>query len=204
MNTHETRWGILSTGRIAHDFVTALRYAPGARVAAVSSRSVESAQSFIDENKLTGAVAYGSPEELAGSELVDIIYVASPHSHHYQHMKTCLEHGKNVLCEKAFTLTAAQTREVIELARAKGVFLMEAMWTRYLPAIRALVETHLPRIGDVTMVQADFGFVDPGVQRLSDPHLGGGALLDIGVYSLTFPALAYGGMCDGCTDRRRR
>ena len=196
MSVSVVRWGISSTGNVAHDFTRALSYVPGARVTAVASRAKERAQAFIDENKLSSetVAAFGSNLELAASDAVDIVYIASPHSHHYQHAKECLEHGKHVLCEKAFTLTATQAQALIELARAKGLFLMEAMWMRYLPAIRALVETHLPRIGEVVMARADYGFAArKDYERIYERSLGGGAILDIGVYTYTLISLAFRG-----------
>ncbi|WP_027586358.1 Gfo/Idh/MocA family protein [Acidipropionibacterium thoenii] len=180
------RWGILGTGSIAHTFTSDLR-TTGREVVAVGSRSADSARDFAGTFGI--ARAHGSYQELVADPEVDIIYVASPHSHHYEHAKLVLEAGKHALVEKAFTLNAAQAAELRDLAAADGLFLMEAMWTRYLPTmirIRGLVAGGA--LGEIRAVTADHTqlITDDPHHRLNDPALGGGALLDLGVYPISF------------------
>lgn len=180
------RWGILATGGIARTFTSDLRTA-GLDVAAVGSRSVEHARAFAADFQIPRA--HGSYEELVADPDVDIVYVASPHAFHAEHARLALEAGKNVLVEKAFTLTAGQARDLQRLAGERHVLLMEAMWTRYLPdmiRIRDLVATGA--LGDVRAVTADHTQALPTdpAHRLNALELGGGALLDLGVYPVSF------------------
>jgi dihydrodiol dehydrogenase / D-xylose 1-dehydrogenase (NADP) len=164
-------------------------------VAAASSSSKPRAETFLKDVGAPGdAKAYGSYEELVADGDVDIVYIATPHSHHYQNAMLCLEAGKNVLCEKAFTVNAAQTRALADKAREKGLFLMEAVWTRYFPlSIFVREQITAGRIGPVQRVFADNSmamspeeaFAD-GKSRMVNPDLAGGALLDLGIYSLTW------------------
>jgi predicted dehydrogenase len=177
------RWGILGTGRIADAFATGLGDAVGAELAAVGSRAPEAAAAFAA--RFGAARAHGSYEALAADPDVDIVYIATPHALHHANARLCLEHGKAVLCEKPFTLNAAQARDLVILARERRLFLMEAMWTRCLPALietRRLVDAGA--IGDLRFLLADFGFSKPfdARHRLFDLAMGGGALLDVGVY----------------------
>lgn len=180
------RWGILATGGIAHMFTRDLCTA-GLDVAAVGSRSLDSARAFADTFDITRV--HGSYQELVDDPEVDIIYVASPHGLHAEHTRQVLEAGKHALVEKSFTLDAAQAADLRELAASRGVFLMEAMWTRYLPhmiRIRELVSSGA--IGEIRAVWADHTqalSTDPA-HRLNAPELGGGALLDLGVYPVSF------------------
>jgi predicted dehydrogenase len=166
-------------------------------VAAASSSSVSRAEDFLKKVRVpAGAKAYGSYAELVKDPNVDIIYVATPHSHHFQNAMLALEAGKNVLCEKAFTVNAAQTKKLVETAKSKNLFLMEAVWTRFFPLsikIRELVTAG--DIGQVHRVLADLSFgnsKDDGSLTWEDSHrmvnrdIGGGALLDLGIYSLTW------------------
>jgi predicted dehydrogenase len=188
-----TRWGILATGGIANRFAADLKLLPDAELAAVGSRRLDTAQKFAIEHGF--ARAHGSWAELAADPEVDVVYVATPHSAHHDAARLCLAAGKAVLCEKPLTLTLKSAEDLVEIARRRGVFLMEAMWTRTLPAIRRLREiVDGGEIGDVTAVYADFavpGPTDPG-HRLRAPELGGGALLDLGVYPVTFAHLFLG------------
>jgi predicted dehydrogenase len=189
----EIRWGILSTGGIARAFTEDLVHVPGARVHAVGSRSPEAAQRFADAHGIPNA--YGSWAQLAADPEVDVVYVATPHSAHHAATLVCLEAGRPVLCEKPFTINLAQTRELVDTARREGLFLMEAMWTYCNPLIRRMVELIADgAIGEVRMVQADFGIVGPPevTHRLRDPNQGGGALLDLGVYPISFAHLVLG------------
>ena len=132
------RWGILSTGNIANQFAKGLQVLDDAELVAVGSRSQSSADEFAKKYDIPHS--HGSYEALANDPDVDVIYIGSPHSHHHEHMMLCLNGGKHILCEKAFTLTAAEAEECINLAQEKGLFLMEAMWTRFLPGIVKLRE----------------------------------------------------------------
>lgn len=191
------RWGILGPGGIAHKFVTGLQELEGAELAAVGSRTKEKAEAFAGEYGF--ARAHGSYEELAHDPEVDIIYVATPHPAHKENVLLCLKAGKAVLCEKPFTINAQEAEEMIACARASGVFLMEAMWTRFLPAIVQVREwLRKGVIGDIRMVKADFGFSigwDPQ-SRLLNPELGGGALLDAGIYPVSFASMVLGSQPD--------
>ncbi len=179
----DIRWGILSTGGIASAFAKDVARAPGAVVTAVGSRSPEAAQRFAREHGIERA--HGSWVGLAGDSDVDVVYVATPHSGHHAASALCLGAGKAVLCEKPLTLNAAQARDLVEMARERGLFLMEAMWMHANPAVREVVRLVADgAIGTLTNVEADFGLGGPfpPTHRLRDPRLGGGALLDLGVY----------------------
>ena len=193
MSHNKIRWGIIGTGHIAKKFAEGLLSLPEAELVAVGSRSQASADDF--------AAWYGIPHRhatyagLANDPDVDTVYVATPHPLHKDNSLLCLKAGKAVLCEKPFALNAAQAEEVIKLARAKKLFLMEAMWTRFLPVhveMRELLAEEA--IGDVRMLSADFGFRaewNPK-SRLLNPELGGGALLDVGIYTLSLASAVFG------------
>ncbi|MCJ1404392.1 hypothetical protein MMC11_007617 [Xylographa trunciseda] len=198
-STHTVRWGILATGAFTKDLLVdpATRDVSDIKhtvVAAASSSSADRAKEFLRDTKCpSSAVAYGSYAELVADKNVDIIYVATPHSHHYQNTMLCLEAGKHVLCEKAFTVNAAQAKKLVELAKKKNLFLMEAVWTRYFPLsieIRKMIESG--ELGTVHRVIADLSFNEEvettwGTQhRMVNMDLAGGALLDLGIYSLTW------------------
>ncbi len=188
------RWGILSTGRIAGVFAEALQSLDDAQLVAVGSRSADAAAAFGDRFNVPRR--YASYEELAADPDVDIIYIATPHALHAENCLLCLRHGKAVLCEKPFTLNARQAADVIAVARERGLFLMEAMWTRFLPAIVRLRDLLAAgAIGEVRMIASDFGFrtdVNPR-SRLFDPVLGGGSLLDVGIYTVSLASMVFGG-----------
>lgn len=179
-------WGIMATGKIAHTFAKAVSHAEGARLYACASRNSGKAAEF---GALYGAEkSYGSYEEMAADENIDVIYVATPMSCHYENVKLCFEHNKNVLCEKSVTLNAAQLRELIGIAKEKNLFFMEAMWTKCLPAFRKAKEwAAAGKIGEIRAIRADFSNAvdfDPS-DRLFRPELGGGALLDLSIYPLS-------------------
>lgn len=187
------RWGILGTGMIAHKFAEGLRVLPDAVLTAVGSRSQAAADRFGDAFDVPHR--HATYQDLASDSEVDVIYVSSPHPMHKEDTLLCLEAGKAVLCEKPFTMNSQESEAVIRAARERGLFLMEAMWTRYLPAVvraRQLLAEGV--IGEVRMVQADFGFraeVDPK-HRLLNPDLGGGALLDVGIYTVSLASMVFG------------
>ncbi|KAF1811044.1 NADP:D-xylose dehydrogenase [Eremomyces bilateralis CBS 781.70] len=196
------RWGILATGGIAQKFTKDLVLDPSTRsvsdvshtVVAAASRSQERAQEFLTSCGCPStAKAYGDYASLAADPDVDIVYVATPHSHHYQNARLCLEAGKHVLCEKALTVNAAQARKLVEIARERKVFLMEAQWTRYFPlAVELRKMVSEGKIGTVHRVFADLSIGDSGTpeakwgveNRMVNVDLAGGAMLDLGIYSI--------------------
>jgi predicted dehydrogenase len=187
------RWGIISTGRIAHTFASDLAFSERNEVVAVGSRTLESADAFADVYSVPNR--HGSYAELVRDADVDVVYVATPHPMHFDDAMLAIEHGKPVLVEKAFTMNAPEARRLVSFARERGVFMMEAMWTRFLPHIveirRLLAEGAL---GDVVNVEADHGKwfeLDP-TSRLFAPALGGGAVLDLGVYPISFASMILG------------
>jgi predicted dehydrogenase len=188
-----TRWGILATGGIAGRFADDLRRTPGAELVAVGSRSVQSARAFADKHGIPRA--YGSWDALAADADLDVVYVATPHAAHHAAASTLLRRGRAVLCEKPITLDRASAAELIDTARAAGLFLMEGMWTRCDPAVRR-VRSLLDdgAIGAVTTVSADFGAAGPfpPEHRMRAKALGGGALLDLGVYPVALAHLLLG------------
>lgn len=186
-------WAILGPGNIARKFAQDLALVPQARLHAVASRSLANAQAFAAEFKVPHAV--GSYEELLAVPGIDAVYIATPHSEHYAHALLCLRAGLPVLCEKAFAQNAGQAQEMIRVAREGRVFLMEAFWTRFFPAIaQALALVAAGHIGEVKHLVADFGFATPyqPAGRLFNPALAGGSLLDIGVYPLFISQLFLG------------
>jgi predicted dehydrogenase len=191
------RWGIVSTGKIATAFVEDLALLEECEVAAVGARRQESADAFARRHGIERA--YGDYRSLVADPDVDVVYVGTPHALHREHVELAFEAGKPVLCEKAFTLTAAETEHLVALAREQGLFLMEAMWMRCNPLVRRLQQLLATgALGEVRQVRADLGFrVDqPPTDRLLDPALGGGVLLDMGIYPLTFAQLFLGDPSD--------
>jgi predicted dehydrogenase len=191
--THAIQWGLLGAGHISRKFATGLRSLPEARVGAVGSRSIERAQAFAQE--LGIPQAYGSYQELVQDPQVDVVYVGTRNSDHHGHCLLALRAGKPVLCEKPFCINAAQLSEMISLAREQRLFLMEAMWTRFFPLVSRLRQMLADDvIGPVRRLAVDFGFcrsVDPE-GRLFNPALGGGALLDVGVYAVSLASMVFG------------
>lgn len=187
------RWGIIGLGAIAKSFARGLQAVPDAKLVAVGSRSLDKAKAFAAE--FGAPRAHGSYQALVEDAEVDAVYVASPHPMHKDDAILCLEAKKAVLCEKPFTVNAAELEAVIAVARRNRVFLMEAMWTRFLPIMGRVREwLAAGAIGEPRLVTADFGFRcgwDPK-SRLLDPQLGGGALLDVGVYTVAFAAMVFG------------
>lgn len=193
MTESTIRWGILGTGWIAQRFTEDLLVLPGHTVSAVGSRVRPTAETFARQHGIERA--WGSYERLVADDAIDVVYVATPHTFHLAHAALALEAGRAVLVEKPFATNAVDARRLITLARNRGLFAMEAMWTRFNPLIgrlRALVADGA--IGDVTAVYADFGFISPydPAHRHWSPDLGGGALLDLGVYPLHFTWMLLG------------
>jgi predicted dehydrogenase len=188
-----TRWGILAPGRIAATFARDLALVPDAELGAVGSRSLDRATAFARE--LGFASAYGSYDELLTDASVDAVYVASPHALHVAHVSAALQAGKHVLCEKPITLRASDAEELFALAAQHGRLLMEAMWTACHPVVRAVQKAvHEQSFGTPRHLHAELGFVVASTpeDRLLDIAMGAGALLDMGIYPLTFAHLLLG------------
>ena len=177
--------GILGAGNIAGVMAKTINAMEDATLYAIGSRYYEKAKAFAREYSI--GRAYGSYEELAEDDNIDLIYIASPHSHHYEHMKLCIEHGRNVLCEKAFTFDRKEAEEIVALAAEKKVYLAEAIWTRYMPSrqmIQQVISSGI--IGEIKTVTCNLAYPISHVERIIRPELAGGALLDVGVYGINF------------------
>lgn len=188
------RWGIIGPGTIAHRFAEALSAVDGTRLHAVASRSRERSEAF--RQKWGGETAYGEYEDLVADPQVDAVYVATPHRYHFENVMRCLEAGKHVLCEKPLAVNELQAADMVGLARDRGLFLLEALWSRFLPIYR-LAETWIRegRIGEVRQVNSSFSFLDKDRNpegRLLNIDLAGGALLDLGVYNIAMSQWAFG------------
>jgi predicted dehydrogenase len=182
--------GILGTGWIAERMAQTLLQMPEISGVAVGSRTPEKAKEFAD--KFGIKKAHGSYKELAESD-VDLIYIATPHSHHWEHAKLCMDKNKHVLVEKAFTVNAKQARELIKISQKKRLLLAEAIWTRYMPSRFALEKTIASGIiGEPYMLSANLGYENIHIERMYEPALAGGALLDLGVYPINFALMAFG------------
>ncbi|CDD48518.1 putative uncharacterized protein [Firmicutes bacterium CAG:534] len=183
--------GIIGTGNIASVMAQTISKMKGVKLYAVASRQKVRAEVFA--GKYGCKKAYGSYEELAEDDKVDLVYIATPHSEHYANVKMCLMKDKPVLCEKAFTANAVQAEELIFLAKERNIFLAEAMWTRYMPMLTTIREVlGSGVIGEPKTLTANLGYVINGVERLTSPQLAGGALLDVGVYPLNFALMLFG------------
>jgi predicted dehydrogenase len=179
------RWGILGCGKIARKFAADLRLVEDAELIAVGAREQSSAASFAKD--FHAHYVHGSYEALVTNPEVDVIYVATPHGLHHEHVMLCLKHKKAVLCEKAFAINYRQAKEMIDFANEQNTFIMEAFWTRFLPHYFKMKELiALGKVGTIKYLNAEFGFIPtlPFPARLYEPALGGGALLDIGVYPI--------------------
>jgi len=188
-NKKVMRWGILGAGNISETFAAAINQIADAKLYAVAARSLEKAEQFA--KRFDAEKAYGSYEALVNDPKVDLVYIGTIHTMHYEHMKLCIEHGKSVVCEKPFTVNTKQAEEIRALAKKHSVFVMEAMWTKFLP-VTAKVKEWIKegRIGEVKEIRADFGFwleYDEN-SRIYSPSMAGGALLDVGIYPLAYAA----------------
>ena len=183
--------GVLGAGGISHMTAPAMVALEEVECWAVASRDLAKAQAFAEEFGFRKA--YGSYEQMLADPDVELVYVGTPHSHHYAHMKLCLEAGKSVLCEKAFTMNAAQAREIRDLAREKGLFVAEAIWVRYMPSRKMIGDVIASGvIGAVNTLTANLSYIIHQVPRIVTPELAGGALLDIGVYGINFALMHFG------------
>ncbi|MBB6637290.1 Gfo/Idh/MocA family protein [Cohnella thailandensis] len=188
------KWGIMGPGGISGNFASELKHAPGAELVAVAGRSKEKAEAFA--SKYGVPRSYGSCEELAADPDVEIVYIGTLHPIHKENAITLLRGGKSILCEKPFTMTEEEAKEIVQEARDRGLFVMEAMWTRYLPVIRQVRQWLKDgAIGEVQLLKAEFGF-DVGWDpegRLLNKAKGGGTLLDAGIYPISFASMVFGG-----------
>lgn len=184
--------GIIGAGWIAEKMAISLQASPqGCECYAIASRDIEKAQNFASEWSIPKA--YGSYEQLVEDDAVDLVYIATPHSHHYQHARLALEHGKPCLVEKAFTANVREAEELIALAEQKGVFITEAIWTRYMPLshkVKEIMDSGV--IGDPRALTATLCYMMEDKERILRPELCGGALLDLGVYCLNFARMYFG------------
>ena len=183
--------GILGAGGIASTMAKTVAGMKGVEAYAVAARDLERARVFAQKYEVKKA--YGSYEEMLADDEVELVYIATPHSHHYLHAKMCLEAGKNVLCEKAFTVNAEQAQKLFDLAKEKKLLITEAIWTRYMPSrkmINDIIESGV--IGEVTAVTANLSYTVSHVERIRKPELAGGALLDVGVYPINFASMVLG------------
>ncbi len=188
----EIKWGILGCGNIAHNFATALKTCENAKLEAIASKTKGKAQKF--SKKFHIKTYFENYEDLINKTDVDVIYIATTNNYHYENALLCLNNGINVLCEKPFTLNTSQADKLIKTSIKKELFLMEAMWTRFFPCIRELRKILRNNIiGDIFHLKADFGIntKDHQIERLINPKLGGGALLDLGIYTLSFAKMIF-------------
>ena len=183
--------GILGAGSIARQMAYTISKMDNAINYAIASRDYKKSQEFAKEFRVIKA--YGSYEEMIKDPEVELVYIATPHSLHYEHAKLCLNNGKHVLCEKAFTINEKQAEELFEIAKEKNLFITEAIWTRYMPMRKTLddiLESDV--IGELHSLTANLGYRINNVPRLVDPNLAGGYLLDVGVYTLNFASMVFG------------
>ena len=181
----------LGAGRIAHVLAKTMVQMEDVTLYAVAARDLDRAESFAAEYGF--ARAYGSYEEMLSDPAVELVYIATPHSHHFEHMKLCIDHGKAVLCEKSFTLNASQARQIAALAREKGVYVAEAIWTRYMPSRRIINEVLSSGvIGNISTLTCNLSYPVTYKPRIVRPELAGGALLDVGIYGLNFALMHFG------------
>lgn len=187
----DIKLGIMGTGNIAGVMAETVNRMKGVSCYAAASRTKEKASAFADAHGIKKA--FGSYEEMLQDKEVDLVYIATPHSEHYEHAKLCIRYGKPALCEKAFTANAAQAKEVLALAKAEGILITEAMWIRYMPmhtTLREVIDSGV--LGEVRMVSANLGYPIEEKERLIKPSLAGGALLDLGVYPIHFASMVLG------------
>lgn len=185
------KFAILGAGSIAEKMAETVIHMPQIIPYAVGSRDSDRAKSFSE--RFGFQKYYGSYGEMVQDSEIDLIYVATPHSHHYKHSMMCLRHGKHVLCEKAFTVNALQAEKLTDYAMSKNLLIAEAIWTRYLPMSKTINEIiESGAIGKVNLISANLGYLISNKERLVNPYLAGGALLDVGVYTLNFAAMILG------------
>lgn len=183
--------GILGTGSIAHKMANTIIQMNNVNLTGAASRNYQKAKEFAGEYNIERK--YGSYEELAKDKTLDLIYIATPHSRHFEDCMLCLKNNKNVLCEKAFTANSKQAEEVLRYAESKNLFISEAMWTRFMP-IRFMLDKIVSSgiIGNISSLTANLGYSIADKERIMKPELAGGALLDLGIYTLNFAVMIFG------------
>lgn len=182
---------VLGAGRIAGIVSATLSKLEEIECYAVAARDLSRAEQFARDHGFQKA--YGSYEEMLRDPEVELVYIATPHSHHFEHLMLCLQAGKHVICEKSFTMNAAQARQAVDCARSKGVYLAEAIWTRYMPSRRMIDELLSGGIiGKPHILTANLAYPSSSVPRIQRPELAGGALLDLGVYGINFALMHFG------------
>ena len=183
--------GFIGAGRIANTLASTMARMEDVNLYAVAARDLDRAQAFAAQYGFDKA--YGSYAEMLRAPNVELVYIATPPYHHFEHMKLCIESGKNVLCETAFTLNAAQAHEIAALARERGVYVAEAIWTRYMPS-RAMINEVLASgiIGNISTLTCNLSYPVTYKERIVRPELAGGALLDVGIYGLNFALMHFG------------
>ena len=188
---NQKKIGIIGTGKIAGIMAKTIKKMKNVKCYAVASRDYSRAQAFAKEFGVKKA--YGSYEDMVKDPKIDLVYIATPHSEHYENMRLCIENGKNVLCEKSFTANANQAEQIFSLAKEKNIFVTEAMWTRYMPmltTIRGIISSGI--IGTPSVLNCNLGYYVAEKERMINPQLAGGALLDLGVYTLNLAAMLFG------------
>ena len=183
--------GILGAGNIAHTMAKTISKIEDSEVFGIGARDKKRADEFASKFNITHS--YGSYEELLDNQEIELIYIATPHSHHYEQIKLCLEYGKHVLCEKAFTINEKEAREVFQIAQDKNLLVTEAMWTRYMPS-RDIINQVIDqgKIGEIKTLTANLAYLIGDKDRIIKPELAGGALLDIGIYTINFALMHFG------------
>lgn len=183
--------GIIGTGKIAAKMAQTMSKMNDVICYAIGSRNINKAVEFARKHDIEHA--YGTYEEVIKDKNIELVYIATPHSEHYKNAKLCIEHEKAVLCEKAFMANGAQAREIVALAQRKKVFLAEAIWTRYMPS-RKIIDEAIGNgeIGEIISLSANLGYKLNDIPRMQNPALAGGALLDLGIYPLTFASMVMG------------
>lgn len=193
MSNHKINWGIIGAGRISNTVAHDMQLVPNTNLHAIASRDTDRAQKFAERHGVTKY--YDSYEALASDPLIDVVYIATPHPKHIENTLLCLKNGKHVLCEKPMGMDSSQVNRMISMAKSQGLFLMEALWTRFIPATEKLLELlNAGNIGKILTVHADFGFKSAfnPESRLFNKALGGGALMDIGIYPIYLALLLLG------------
>lgn len=187
----KVKMGILGAGAIAEKMALTIMKMPDIESYAIASRDLCRAKSFASEHGFTKA--FGSYEEVVQDADLELVYIATPHSHHYEHAMLCLNHGKHVLCEKAFTANALQAEKLLNHAKENKLLISEAIWTRYMPLSKKINEVLSSGvIGNPTLLTANLGYLIADKERIKNPLLAGGALLDLSVYPINFASMVFG------------
>lgn len=185
------KMAIMGAGAIANKMAYTLNAMNNIKAYAIASRDIKKADAFAQEHEITKA--YGSYEKMLQNKEIDLVYIAVPHTLHYECAKMCLEAGKHVLCEKPFCVNAKQAKEIVSISEKRNLLITEAIWTRYMPSRNMINEIMVSGvIGEITSLTANLGYELSDVKRIWDPELGGGSLLDVGVYLIHFARMVFG------------